>query len=314
MRMRVGALATVAVAILCVIALPSAASASTEFGDNCAADDDLETEFTIFEISNPLNPLPSAAPSDGVITKVRINLVSTPGSIPLRVDVVHPTGPGQVQIVGESTHTVFGGPNSFEAQVPVKAGDRIGLGPVIEEENLICKSEASPSSLGGFMGSPGVGASTPVLELPAPFRVPVSAVLEPDADHDGFGDETQDKCPQSAATQAACPVLTIDALPLRGKNAVKVLVAVSSPAPVTVTGSVKLGKGKRAKLKAPTKTLMAGPIGKFKLKFPSKLRKRLTELTPNQSLQLKIAADATNVSGAISSDKLKVKLKGEGRK
>jgi hypothetical protein len=30
------------------------------------------------------------------------------------------------------------------------------------------------------------------------------ADVEPDADRDGFGDETQDQCPSEAATQGAC--------------------------------------------------------------------------------------------------------------
>ncbi|MGZ5316634.1 MAG: hypothetical protein ACXWFE_12330 [Solirubrobacterales bacterium] len=32
-----------------------------------------------------------------------------------------------------------------------------------------------------------------------------SAVIEPDADRDGFGDETQYRCSTSAATQGRCP-------------------------------------------------------------------------------------------------------------
>ena len=77
-------------------------------------------------------------------------------------------------------------------------------------------------------------------------------------------------------------------------------------------GWVKLGKGKQAKLSAPAKTLTPGPIARFKLKFPAKLKNRLKELEPKQSLQLKIAAQATNVAGTVSADNLKVKLKGQG--
>ncbi len=36
-------------------------------------------------------------------------------------------------------------------------------------------------------------------------RLNVSATVEPDADGDGFGDETQDSCPSDASTQGACP-------------------------------------------------------------------------------------------------------------
>ena len=37
------------------------------------------------------------------------------------------------------------------------------------------------------------------------FQQDISAVLEPDADHDGFGDETQDQCPTNGTTQGPCP-------------------------------------------------------------------------------------------------------------
>jgi hypothetical protein len=37
-----------------------------------------------------------------------------------------------------------------------------------------------------------------------PIRLNVAAVVEPDADQDGFGDETQDACPSEGDTQGAC--------------------------------------------------------------------------------------------------------------
>ncbi len=209
MRKRLAVLGTALVAALGVIGVPSA-SAAVEFGDNCIANDDLETPFTLFEISNPANPLPTAAPSQGVITKWKSSLIATPGSLPLRFQALHPTGPGQVQVVGESTQNVTGGLNVFDTRIPVNAGDRIAIGAVIEEANLICKSEGNPSFIGGFIGNPGLGGKAPTIEAPAEFRLPLAALLEPDADNDGFGDETQDQCPQSATTQAACPVVTID--------------------------------------------------------------------------------------------------------
>ena len=33
--------------------------------------------------------------------------------------------------------------------------------------------------------------------------------VEPDADHDGFGDETQDQCPTNASTQGTCPAAPV---------------------------------------------------------------------------------------------------------
>jgi hypothetical protein len=314
MSKHVGGLA-MAIAMLGLFALPSSASASVEFGDNCTADYfELEAPYSLFEGSNSANPLPTSAPSSGVITKWKVNIAPTPGSGLLRLVAIHPVAPGSpgsAQVLGESTGRAIGGQNSFDARIPVSAGDRIALGSG-EGENLIaCKSESSPGTIGIVVSPPGASGSVPYLEQgPAPLRVPLSAVLEPDADHDGYGDETQDKCPQMAATQGPCIPVAVDAVSVKGRNSVTVLVAVNETAPVSVSGTVKLGKGKTAKLKAPAKTLTPGPIGKFKLKFPGSLKERLKKLGPGQSLQLKVAATATGAGGTVSSDKLKMKLKG----
>jgi hypothetical protein len=114
---------------------------------------------------------------------------------------------------------------SFATRVPVDAGERIGLyardtaGP--EAFTWGC---AVPSSGGnadrdiwGNLASPVIGGP-PVVASNGQFlsqRVPVEAVLEPDADGDGFGDETQDQCPKEASTQGPCavPETSINARP-----------------------------------------------------------------------------------------------------
>ena len=50
----------------------------------------------------------------------------------------------------------------------------------------------------------GTGA-TPASPPIDKARVYVNADIEPDADHDGFGDETQDQCPSDASTAGPCP-------------------------------------------------------------------------------------------------------------
>jgi hypothetical protein len=45
---------------------------------------------------------------------------------------------------------------------------------------------------------------------PANVQFAINADVEADADHDGFGDETQDGCPASAATPGAGCLLTVD--------------------------------------------------------------------------------------------------------
>jgi hypothetical protein len=55
---------------------------------------------------------------------------------------------------------------------------------------------------------PSVGSS-PLMLATAYERLLIGATLEPDADGDGFGDETQDQCPSSASTQGPCPVVPL---------------------------------------------------------------------------------------------------------
>jgi hypothetical protein len=56
-----------------------------------------------------------------------------------------------------------------------------------------------------FSGDVAVG-ETRTATGPFPnYRVNVSATIEPDADRDGYGDETQDRCPTDPSTQGPCP-------------------------------------------------------------------------------------------------------------
>jgi hypothetical protein len=308
----IGAVATAAIAVS--LSSAGSASAATEFGDACFANDLAEQSVTLYEVFAPENPLPVTAPAAGVITKWRVNVIPAPVSIPQTLKVLHPVGPGSVQIVGEATQNVNGGGSTAETRIPVQAGDRLAL--FGSAEGLLnCELPAESAVIGGFLGPGGsVGATVSTIEEPAAVRVPVTGFLEPDADKDGFGDETQDKCPQSAAFQVACPVVTVQADTGKvGRGSVTVLVTTSTSAPVQVNGTVKLGKGKKATLKAPVQTVAVGQLAKFTLKFGGKLKKKLKELKPSKKLTLKITASATNPIGQVTTDLLNAKLKGQAK-
>jgi hypothetical protein len=51
-----------------------------------------------------------------------------------------------------------------------------------------------------------VPPSTQTFTAGGNVQLDVSARLEADADHDGFGDETQDQCPTNGTIQGPCPV------------------------------------------------------------------------------------------------------------
>ena len=70
------------------------------------------------------------------------------------------------------------------------------------------------------------------------------ADIEPDADHDGFGDETQDQCPTQASTQGPCDTAAPSVSGLRISGGSKVIYSLSEPATVKFN-LAKASKGRR---------------------------------------------------------------------
>jgi hypothetical protein len=305
---------SVAVAVLAISVLgASSASAATEFGDTCVADEaTFEPPNTLFEFSAPGNSLPLTTPVSGVITQWKSNLAPVPAFVPQTLKVLRQNGPNTVQIIGESSGTITGGPNAFNARISVQAGDRVGLfGDGVTYGNLFCNTPGVENTIAGYAGGGSVGATVPFVQFPEEFRIPVFAVVESDADGDGFGDETQDKCPQSAATQVPCPVAKLSASAVSRKGLATVLITSDIQASVTVAGKVKLGKGKTAKLHGGTQLVVPGTIAKFTIVFPGALKSALKALSRKQSLTLALTATAPNVAGAPTVKKLKAKVKGQ---
>ncbi|QIG45179.1 hypothetical protein G5V58_22590 [Nocardioides anomalus] len=127
--------------------------------------------------------------------------------------------------------------NTFATRLPIAAGQSLALG--FTAVNMACALQVAPtdSTQVDTAFDPDTSATfTPAGTLsPATPRPNISAVLEPDVDRDGYGDTTQDACPQSALSQVACPVpdTTITKKPKRTRANAKVKVKFTS----TVAGS-----------------------------------------------------------------------------
>ena len=296
-----------------------AASAATEIGDTCTGNEATEgpPAPTIAEISAAGNPMPTAVPGPGVITKWRVSVVPTTLGFPqslkvLRVDSTAHTA----LLVAEDARSLSGGINTFESRIPVQAGDRIGLYGPSPIGTLYCDG-SDKSLLLAYAGGGSVGSSTAFTEVETEGRIPLVATVEPDVDKDGYGDETQDKCPQSAAVQVECPVVILDAIPVSGKGAITVYVSTSTSVAVSVAGTAALPKAPKAKagssakvkLKAAAQTVPPGKLARFKLKLPAALKSSLATLPAGKSITVKVTASAANVAGAVSTDSAKVKLK-----
>ena len=315
MGKRIGA-AVGAVTAALALAAPSA-MAGTEVGSDCIATTTAGNLTVIPTVPAPASALPVVVPSNGVITRWRLLFPPIPGSTPETFKVLRPTGAAnEFEVIGEDTRTIVGGTNVFDVRIPVRAGDHIGLyGSGAEIGTVICapvpggviKASKTPVPLGskGVFGEEG-----------KELQVPILALVEPDADGDGFGDETQDKCPRGAGLQTECPVALVDTVPVIQKGAVVLMVATTTTTTVTASGTVKLpGSGKKArvsaqaKLAAVSKTAEAAKITRIRLKFPSRLKSALATLPRGKSLSLKLTASVTDAIGAKASDTATVKLK-----
>lgn len=146
------------------------------------------------------------SPVDGVVTKFRIRSLS-PDKVKLGIGrQVDANNPGLMTLVGLTTEVTLKGNESIEefpAQIAVKAGDRValetqgGLGALHGGSGGTRQYEYSPPLVAGQGPRDATDNEDEELLL--------QAVIEPDSDKDGAGDETQDKCPTNASTAGTCP-------------------------------------------------------------------------------------------------------------
>jgi hypothetical protein len=144
-------------------------------------------------------------PSAGVITSWSFH-DGAPIVSGLKLKVGRPS-PSGATIVGDSAAPAFRPQNQingpYPTRIPVLANDAIGiytsatLGP--------CSLSTSNTADTYFFVPGDVAPNTFTTGSTGnSFRFPVVAFVEPDADNDGFGDESQDFCKTDATTQGPC--------------------------------------------------------------------------------------------------------------
>ena len=144
-------------------------------------------------------------PGYGVITAWSHSAGATAGALTFKV--YRPAGGQQMLVVAGDTRTIVTDTvQTFPVRIPVRPGDRIGLSTDSVE---IARMTGDPlDQVGTFdFTKPDPPPGTTATLDPLPFtaiKLLVSARVETDADRDGFGDDTQDGCPTSAATRGPC--------------------------------------------------------------------------------------------------------------
>ena len=243
-------------------------------------------------------------------------------------------GRGNFTLIGRSELETFtaGVVTSFLTRIPVDPGDLLGLRTV--EGNTGCATFTVPADVAGYQVNDATDPAPGDVRTLNPFGVGelwnVAAVLEADADADGFGDETQDACLGQAGPNSGCltppanppqpqpppPVeppapppgapptppatgLTLDL----GANKQKVKKNVKFSATATADSTLT-AEGK--KIKDTTKQLAANQETTVKAKLK---RKALNRFEDKGKGKVKVTATATDQSGAEGTDQVKVKLK-----
>jgi hypothetical protein len=100
---------------------------------------------------------------------------------------------------------VAGGTSRAAVHVPVTGGEFIGMWT----GHANCAASSTSGNIAGAAAAsdPPAGTNVSGVTTSSASTLAVEATLEPDADHDGFGDETEDSCPTDPAIhEGSCQV------------------------------------------------------------------------------------------------------------
>jgi hypothetical protein len=166
-----------------------------------------------------------AVPSAGVLTSWSFESGAAGASdTTMNMRVFRATGTPQEYTAvadGSPLQTIVNGSglNSFPTRIPVQAGDYVG----IRSTTGVCAhNTGNPADTADHYFTAPLAIGIPQAFIGGPgFIWDVSAVLEPDADQDTYGDETQDQCPTDASTQGPCPVAPVTPVTPTTPGAVK---------------------------------------------------------------------------------------------
>lgn len=326
------------------------AGAFTEVGNKCTAIDTIPSTTLVQVRKRPASTLPVSVPDAGVITAWKVNLPS--GTLPFTIDdkliVFRQAGAAEFEAVAASGRVLLNdGQNVFDTRIPVHRGDR--LGAYSEAGTPYCEEGAVESTdvVGVYEGESPVGSTQAFVESEGEgAQVAISAIVEPDADGDGYGDETQDGCPGNGAVHGDCPQpapkpvvkrvtvpgpvpvpdFGLGTFPLGGGGSALMLASANLRSKVWVKGFVRVpgadrrrgGRrarrgGKILRLHGPARNVQPGRIVRLPVRYPRQLKAALHSLPHRRSLVLKLTTIARDGRGRTVRRHSNLKLSGRKR-
>lgn len=202
-------------AMLVLLALSGSASAATTIGQNSAPYAGAGAGCGNCGGFQPIvgSGASYVVPSGGVITSFSVltGNVAPSAADQISFMVVRPVSGATYTMVGHGPQENFAGRSAnkleaFPVRLSVEAGDLIGSN---WSTSVVAGTRASAGT-NSIRTSAGIatapeGASLATIDIGQPtLRLNLIATLEPDADRDGYGDETQDGCPSDRADHGPC--------------------------------------------------------------------------------------------------------------
>lgn len=187
-------------------AVAVASTSSTELGDTTSAPV-YRAYAPVVQLSTTPGTRSYTTP-DGVLTSWRYHSHADSPSGSVRLELFKPgVGDGVYEAVAASEPRTLAPDRSYEfaERIPVERGYVLGLDPDLDAAVAITVPSATGDQIYQFSGDVQVGETRTATGPFPTYRVNVSATVEPDADDDGYGDESQDRCPSDASTQGPCP-------------------------------------------------------------------------------------------------------------
>jgi hypothetical protein len=308
----------IAVALTALALTAPAAPAAQSAGWSCVAND-MAPNWTLLASGGSPIPFMHVIPPEGpkVITAWKVTVGPGLGPIRQRLEAWAPQNEQyEFKKLGESAlETLVEGVNSFPTRIPVSEGNSVGLyGP---EGTLLCDEEGAISWR--YEGSAASGEVKPFKTV-VKVGTPIVVTVEDDRDNDGYGDESQDGCPVSAAIQTACPVLSLTMRRTAKPRAILVKVTTTNEATAQIFGQagwqVKQPGGVKRRIvglsAGSPRSVGAGTTSIFRLPLSKAIQRRLERLTPKQSLRANLTVSVTDVFGATIQQRLIVRLRGRG--
>lgn len=292
------------VALASIAVFSGTANAAIQVGQKCALP--TSGQPVIF----PRTTTPSGAsfvfPTDGVVTKWGINRIFQPGNSMVAAVAASRSSTEWTLLRGSAFTDV---PSQVESEHPtrfsVNAGEALGS-VTFNSQSSMCYTNNVPDQSDFTAGYRAIG-STFVPEGVSPATLPnIWAMLEPDVDKDGYGDETQDQCPQSAALQTACPVLAISQSLAAAKGVITVTAVASADTSLTAVASVKVPKlGSKSAatvtFASPATAFAAGQLKSIKLKLPSRVKSALKATKKSKRLKFTVTLTGSGLANTATS-------------